>query len=65
MNRTATIEVYTPFLANGLIAEIKYRGKVLHSFIGRDAIDIMSKAQSWCEGRGFAKTKVIIYRDMN
>ena len=60
--KTATIEAYEMFQANGFCVEVKYYGKKLNTFVGRDLNGLIVLAKSIAATKGFQKTKINILR---
>jgi hypothetical protein len=60
--KTATIDAYEMFQANGFCVEVKYYGKKLNTFVGRDLNGLIVLAKSIATTKGFQKTKVNILK---
>jgi len=60
MKKTATLQIYTPHgTTNARVVDVRYRGRVLQSFLcHKDEVgEILQKAITYCQNRGFENTK--------
>ena len=55
--KTATIQIYPLFQANGWASRVFYRGKCLIEYINADKREIIRHAEKFAKENGFTKAK--------
>ena len=57
--KTATIEAYQMFGTYAFCVEVKYYGRKLNTFVGKDLKELIELAKQAASAKGFQKTKFI------